>query len=272
MYYRLMLPDLLQVQKVIYLDCDILVEADISALWNCEINQFGCAGTDEHSEWHSNRLQLSDGIYVNSGVLVLNLDFCRRHHFLQKCITWVTVNSPKLMFPDQDAINVILAGHKALLPSHFNLNPLSLSKPEDLKNIPNRILHFSGSAKPWHRYYQFEFQTLYRKYLEYTPWINEFKPLEPVSYGQALAAANQYFEKKDMQNAAIYYWQSMKFYLNDHKVESIFMLEVLNVAIDLFRREKHLDSATLFRTCLKQWGLPIDHMFNIYKYPGFLNG
>ena len=44
-FYRLFIPAMLpQLKKIIYLDCDILVEADLSELWNIDMNGYGNGG------------------------------------------------------------------------------------------------------------------------------------------------------------------------------------------------------------------------------------
>ena len=52
-YYRLLIPDLLlgeNVQKAIYLDCDLMLNADISELWNVELGRNVLAAVAETNE------------------------------------------------------------------------------------------------------------------------------------------------------------------------------------------------------------------------------
>jgi lipopolysaccharide biosynthesis glycosyltransferase len=270
MYYRLMLADLLQVERIIYLDSDTLIESDLLPLWEMDLGECGCAGVSENSQWHTERLQLSDNLYINSGVLVLDLQYWRNNNIKLKCMEWVQINSKALLFPDQDAINFILAGSKIELAKKWNLNPLTLDSIDDLANFPDRILHFSGSIKPWHLFYDFDLQQCYIKYLKTTPWESNFELRQPGTYGQSLCVANQHFNRGDTVMAAFYYWHAMKFYVAENKVSSVFLFEVINVALDLLAKGQHGISCNLFRSCMKQWNLPIEHTFNVYMYPGFL--
>jgi lipopolysaccharide biosynthesis glycosyltransferase len=73
-YYRLLIPELLpsEIEKVIYLDCDIILNKDISELWNINIKNYlgGCVEIGQS--------------YFNSGVMVLNLYEFRKFNFHHK--------------------------------------------------------------------------------------------------------------------------------------------------------------------------------------------
>ena len=45
--FRLFLSDVLRLPKVIYLDCDIVVEMDIAELWNICLNDYAAAAVRE---------------------------------------------------------------------------------------------------------------------------------------------------------------------------------------------------------------------------------
>jgi len=59
-----------------------------------------------------NRLGIADDAYVNSGIMVLNLDYWREHGVTAKCMQWLESNPEIALLPDQDAINVVLQGAK----------------------------------------------------------------------------------------------------------------------------------------------------------------
>lgn len=139
--YRLYLPELMpEVKKVLYLDADLLAHGDIRALWNVELGDCAAAGrwdpplmgfklTDMATRqkclpfWE----QMDWNTYINSGVLVLNLDKIRREHRLMEeaLAFWEEFG---WAFPDQDAINYILRGKIRLLPPHLNLFPQDIQE------------------------------------------------------------------------------------------------------------------------------------------------
>lgn len=83
--FRLMLPNLVEASKIIYLDCDIVVTMDIFELWNLNLNGKPIAaildpGMMTFPDLIKQRIQ-STGVsvqnYFNSGVLVMDLDCLR---------------------------------------------------------------------------------------------------------------------------------------------------------------------------------------------------
>ena len=134
--YRLYLPELLpDVNKIIYLDADVLVQCDIRTLWATEMGGYAAAGRwdppwfgcrqEQVAHSPAQYLEYWEKIgrrehYVNSGVLVMNLEKLRREHDLpgEALVFWETYG---VRFPDQDALNYILHGQIKLLPGTMNL-------------------------------------------------------------------------------------------------------------------------------------------------------
>ena len=82
-YYRLMLASLLDesIEKVFYLDCDIIVLGDVSPLFNIDMSEYGVAaveditpGSDEHRQVMGLTM---DQTAFCSGVLTINLQYWR---------------------------------------------------------------------------------------------------------------------------------------------------------------------------------------------------
>ena len=115
--YKFLALDVLpELQKVIYLDCDIIVNLDISELWNADIDDksFG-AVLDEVPEtlkaYSIRNLQLrliniNRKFYINSGVLVMNLQKIRsQYNTLKPIFDWFARYAHLLPYVDQDLIN-----------------------------------------------------------------------------------------------------------------------------------------------------------------------
>ena len=77
--YRLCVPEVINLEKVIYLDCDIVVNLDVKELWDIDIAQKHVAGVKDTflgGLGERTRQKLNGGNfddYINSGVLVMNL-------------------------------------------------------------------------------------------------------------------------------------------------------------------------------------------------------
>ena len=84
--------------KILYLDNDIVCYKDISSLYNIDINDYDFAAVKDYfGRWFI-------GInYINSGVLLLNLNRLREKDILKKCRQMC--NEKKMLLPDQTALN-----------------------------------------------------------------------------------------------------------------------------------------------------------------------
>ena len=124
-WYRTFLPDLLSdAARVVYLDCDTLVLGDIADLAGVELD--GCAIGAVHNVSLGNdadvaRAGLTDGVrYFNSGVLVLDLDAWRRDGIAER-VRAEARSAPNAPFPDQDALNAVLAHRRQPLSPRWNV-------------------------------------------------------------------------------------------------------------------------------------------------------
>jgi len=155
-YTRMMLPQLLDEPKVIYLDSDLVVNTDLTFLFKTSLE--GClvgASGIGNIEWAlEKQFFLSLGMdksakYFNSGVLLLDLDKWRNERVLEKCLQFANKYPRELSTADQTILNYIFYPNNFLeLPEKWNcaLYPNSDYRRLD---ISDRILHFVGSPKPW---------------------------------------------------------------------------------------------------------------------------
>ena len=192
-YYRLLIPDLLlgeNVQKAIYLDCDLMLNADISELWNVELGRnvlAAVAETNEGCRYVSSpralRLYKELGIpeknkYFNSGVLVMNLEEWRKRNITAKVCNYLTENREQVIYHDQDGLNAILWDSWLELPTDWNVmsylfitehkhQVINMEKEtvEQLRKNP-KIVHFTGWKKPWIEECVHPYASLYRKYAQ----------------------------------------------------------------------------------------------------------
>lgn len=192
-YYRLLIPDLLlgeNVQKAIYLDCDLILNADISELWNVELGRnvlAAVAETNEGCRYVSSpralRLYKELGIpeknkYFNSGVLVMNLEEWRKRNITAKVCNYLTENCEQVIYHDQDGLNAILWDSWLELPTDWNVmsylfitehkhQVINMEKEtvEQLRRKP-KIVHFTGWKKPWIEECVHPYASLYRKYAQ----------------------------------------------------------------------------------------------------------
>lgn len=123
-YYRLILTDLLpQYDKVIYMDCDIIVRNDIAQLYHTiNLSEYYMAGvfeaTLDFQEADTRAVGCEPGQYINSGFLIMNLAKLRSDNI--KEIFLQTLKNNVLRFPDQDTVNMVCKGRILALRPYYN--------------------------------------------------------------------------------------------------------------------------------------------------------
>lgn len=168
MYLRLWIPELFDVYpKVLYLDCDLIVQRDLCELFDTDISSYDLAGVrDFNNKDHRLYVDLDLGLqsetYVNSGVLLFNTARLLASDFRRRCME--LLDRYKLLnCPDQDMINIVCAGNILLLDSGWNyLWHYGFSKyrqppdgsawyEDDFENAKSKqyIVHYSSAIKPW---------------------------------------------------------------------------------------------------------------------------
>ena len=122
-WFRIKLPDMCQdLDKILYLDCDTLVTGDLSELFNTDLNGKFLAGVKDvwGVDKYCKRLDMTSGVYVNSGMLLFNAEYCRQENFFDKIIDFANNNSKIIEFCDQDSINKVADEKKVVLHPKFN--------------------------------------------------------------------------------------------------------------------------------------------------------
>ena len=123
-WFRIKLPDLCKdLDKVLYLDCDTLIRGNLDELFSLDLKDKYLAGVKD--VWgvskYVKRLGMKSGVYVNSGMLLFNCDYCRKEHFYDKVVDFAKNNAKIIEFCDQDSINKVADEHKLVISPKYNL-------------------------------------------------------------------------------------------------------------------------------------------------------
>ena len=123
-WFRIKLPDLCKdLDKVLYLDCDTLIRGNLDELFSLDLTDKYLAGVKD--VWgvskYVKRLGMKSGVYVNSGMLLFNCDYCRKEHFFDKVVDFAKNNAKIIEFCDQDSINKVADEHKLVISPKYNL-------------------------------------------------------------------------------------------------------------------------------------------------------
>jgi len=181
MYYRLLAFKYLpaDLDKILYLDPDILVINSIKTLYDLDLSEwmYAAAYHDRLMVKELNKFRFLEydlEEYFNSGVLLMNLKRQRELIKEEEIFAFVEKNKNRLILPDQDVLNSLYAKHiKKLDEIEYNYDTrfykyfrfLSKGKINmDYVMRNTAILHFCGKKKPWHDNYSGEFHSLYKHY------------------------------------------------------------------------------------------------------------
>ncbi|MBQ2814129.1 MAG: glycosyltransferase family 8 protein [Akkermansia sp.] len=117
------LPYLLpEVDKVLYLDGDILVTGDVAALYATDLTEHYMAAVRDMGGEETRHLHELVGVpqYFNSGVMLLNLEQMRCDELPEKLLRSKLQSPPTWTCMDQDVINDVMRGRVLNLPPRYN--------------------------------------------------------------------------------------------------------------------------------------------------------
>ena len=150
-YGRLFFPELLakydNMARLIYLDCDLLMNQPVTELFEMDLQGKCLAGiADGYS--YARKLALGidmDCTYINSGVLVIDTARWTALNASKNIIAYLNSFPEKLIYPDQDAINAVLAHEILILHPRYNF--MWAICQNDIPKMLRNIDHFYYSAE-----------------------------------------------------------------------------------------------------------------------------
>lgn len=156
--------------KILYLDSDIIVQKDLTNLYNIDIkSQYAavckdtlCAVNREYMD----SIGIKNQFYFNSGVMLLNLKKMREDCITEKMLQFRL--NVKQHFMDQDTFNAVIGYNVKYFSYKYNFlnyymtvmnkNQLSAFFDANLNKSFKKIckglniLHIGGQEKPWNKY------------------------------------------------------------------------------------------------------------------------
>jgi len=192
-YYRFYVTTLIEdesIEKILYLDCDIVVMDDVAKLFQIDMTDYPIAAVRDIVNPANEKQMFGISFsyrdrYFNSGVLLINLKLWRQNRYQEQLIVKARqINS--FIFPDQDPLNAVFRNKWLELPPWWNrfsvvkyTDVYFRTKADELRYIYNpSIIHYANNiARPWMDMHFVPWQNVYAETLALTPW----KELKPIS-------------------------------------------------------------------------------------------
>jgi lipopolysaccharide biosynthesis glycosyltransferase len=108
-YYRLLIPEFIAADKVLYLDADIVVNDSIEELYNTDLEDYYVGAVESPGfTGHAALKMAKNSKYFNSGVMLINNCKWRKKSLCNKVVNFVDKNEPAIQFVDQCGLNGVV--------------------------------------------------------------------------------------------------------------------------------------------------------------------
>lgn len=179
-YFRLFIPEMFkEYDKAIYIDCDTILNADISELYNIDLenNYIGACqdksiiGIKKFEDYFTYGVGIDYKKYINSGVLLLNMKELRNKKINEKFLDLFNKYHFENVDPDQAYINFLCYGNIKYLDEAWNAMP-------GINKIDNpKLIHYNLFYKPWH-YDNIEYEEYFWAIAQETEYYDEIKKIK----------------------------------------------------------------------------------------------
>lgn len=180
--------------RVLYLDCDIVINKSIRELWNLDLQGKTIGALkDAFSSYYRENIGLeSNDIMFNSGVMLIDLKRWKEQRVEQKLLTFIGARNGKIQQGDQGALNAVLSRDTFCFEPRFNSvtifydfnyqEMLIYRKPpkgyyteDEIRKATDApsIIHFTTSflsKRPWVVGCQHRYVDVWMKYKKLSPW------------------------------------------------------------------------------------------------------
>lgn len=186
-YYKFIIADSLpDIDKIIYLDGDLVVKESLWNLYNINLNKFLICAVEDigYSYWCNYKEELKLKFKcMNSGVMLINCDLWRKENLSQKFIECAKDHDKVGFGQDQPVLNYVMKDRVKFIPYKWNVQDSFYRKePERINNInceaiieatnQPAIIHYTYIEKPWNNI-ALKKASEYWNYYKNSPFYNE---------------------------------------------------------------------------------------------------
>jgi lipopolysaccharide biosynthesis glycosyltransferase len=190
---KLVLPDHFagRYEKILYLDADLSIHGDVSALFRLDTGAFAVAAVPSGRRWpawmasqaaqfaeHAGSLGMTPPYrFINTGVLLFDVAKWNRDRLSALALDYIRRNAGLCYLPDEHGLNAVLDGRQAELSPIWNMTPRVWREPALRELVEPAIIHYAGGDKPWKKYgfgkrllHDRPAYRLYEAFLRDSPW------------------------------------------------------------------------------------------------------
>lgn len=153
-YNRFLIPQLKpELNKVLYLDVDIVVLGDIAELYAESLDGYALGAIWDNNRKYfntdtKNLIELSDNYkYFNAGILIIDIQKWNNMNILESLFEIEKKYKEKILHADETILNKYFDNKYKILPIKYNYTDYD-AKFNTLNNVI--IRHFARKVKPWH--------------------------------------------------------------------------------------------------------------------------
>lgn len=163
------------IDTVLRIDGDVIVDGNIADIYKNLDNSKAINGTKEWLSWTSetiNRLNLKSGIYLNSGVIVIDVKKAKNKLKTESNILSIIKEKQAILKAiDQDFLNIVFDDDKNAFKNdkYMRFCATYHTIPDFYKSESPIIYHYAGPIKPWDYRGIINYRKIYHKY-----WLHTF--------------------------------------------------------------------------------------------------
>lgn len=146
--------------RVLYLDADMIVRADLTPLWSTPLDGAVLAAARDHFRLDLPAIGFApDEPYFNAGMLLIDMERWRALDCERRVLDFLAREIERLPWMDQDALNIVLRGQVRFVGLEWNFQPRCADVPPDFLGLPEAeyahlradpsLIHYTTSYKPW---------------------------------------------------------------------------------------------------------------------------
>lgn len=185
------------IDKILYLDSDIIIADSLHPLWDMDLGECVCAGVETIHTIKDNEKMglLPEERAINDGMVLMDLAAWRRGHYLEKCLTYIDEKDGQPPVLSEGTINAVCRGKIKIISPRYNLmsgvvgantkklEAITGRKYYDQKTIDDAtkkpcIIHYLSGFynRPWCKECSHPFKDKYLAYRAKSKWAS--KPLQ----------------------------------------------------------------------------------------------